>query len=164
MRKLIVLLLLLALCGCSGNQVLETVTDTDLAPVMAQVRELEVTLPEEAAAYTSGGGSDKVYFCDGYTVVIQTMDGGDLNRTLRQVSGFEKEALSVMETRQQDHMRYDLAWSAAGEEGEQVCRAAVLDDGYYHYAVTVMADYEQAGMLQESWGKVLDSVKLSRID
>ena len=164
MRKLIVLFLLVALTGCSGNQILETVTDGNLEPVMAQARELEMELPEEAAAYTVGGEGDRVYFCDGYSVVVQTMQAGDMDRTMRQISGFSKEALSVMETRQEDAVRYDFAWSSVSDEGEMVCRTAMLDDGYYHYAVTVMAEYTQAGELSKQWDDVLGSVRLSRTD
>ena len=163
-KLVIVVVLLLALCGCSGAQVLETVTDSELTPIIAQARELELTLPEDAAVYTAAVGSDRVYFCDGYCITVQTLAGGNINSTMQQVTGFSRDALSVMETRQDDALRYDLAWSCMAEEGQQVCRATVLDDGYYHYAVAVMGDYEDAGRMLDSWEQVLGSVALSRID
>ena len=57
--------------------------------------------------------------------------------------------------------QYEYVWSTPGEAEDQICRGIILDDGFYHYAVTVMADYSQAGELQETWQSVFESVVLS---
>ena len=92
------------------------------------------------------------------------MDGGDLNATMRALTGFSREQLTVMETERSDFKRYDCVWSTAGEGGDHVARAVILDDGYYHYAVTVMADFASAGELTRTWKTILDSVSLKSID
>ena len=40
----------------------------------------------------------------------------------------------------------------------QVGNAVILDDGNFHYAVSVMADADQAAKLEDTWQHILDSV------
>lgn len=132
---------------------------------MATRREIQLQLPKEATApvlQSQEGG--KLYLCDGYTLTVQTLSAGDIDRTMREVTGFSKDQLTVMETEQMDFRRYDCVWSAAAEEGEQVARTVILDDGNYHYAVTVMADFAAAGELANTWQSLLGSVSLSSTD
>ena len=165
MKKLLVILGIgLLLTGCSSQQTMETVFDV-YEPVSAQPRQLEMALPEDAALATvADENSGKLYFCDDFCILVQTMQAGDLDSTLRQVTGFSKEQLTVIETAAQDAVRYDCAWSSVGEGGDQTCRGVILDDGYYHYAVTVMADAQDAGDLTQAWQELFNSVSLTRTD
>lgn len=160
MKKWVAIALCLLLCGCANTDY-ETVWDeyTQMpAPSQAQVM---LQLPQEAAQEAmSGGESDRLYFCDDYTLVYQTMTAGDLDKTLRTVTGFEREKLSVLTRSQQDCWRYDFVWSCAGEGGTQLCRGSILDDGNYHYVISVMAKEEQAGQLAESWDSIFSSFTL----
>lgn len=166
MKKVIVLLVfVLFLGGCGGQATFETVLDQLEAPVMAQMRQLQVALPKEASAPTlQSEEAGKLYLCDGYSLSIQTMNAGDLDATLRSLTGFSKEQLTVMTTEKHGIKRYDCVWSAAGEGGDQVARAVILDDGNYHYAVTVMADFASAGDLADTWKSILDTVNFSDTD
>ena len=65
-----------------------------------------------------------------------------------------------METDGNGQKRYDWVWSAAGEGGDVVGRAAVIDDGKYHYCVTLQTDAAMAGDLEEAWSGVLDSFQV----
>ena len=56
-----------------------------------------------------------------------------------------------------DHKRYDLVWTAAGEEGDILCRAAVIDDGHYHYCLTAMVEAAQANAVQSTWNDLFAS-------
>lgn len=158
-----VLVLALFLTGC-GRETFETVSDIYDVPALAQPRQLELALPEEAAVQSMESSEGILYLCDGYTLTLQTMDAGDLDRTLRQCTGFTKDQLTVMETQHDGVKRYDCVWSAAGEGGDQVGRAAVLDDGSCHYVVTVMANFAAAGDLADTWENILDSISLSSTD
>ncbi|MBR7123109.1 MAG: hypothetical protein IKC95_06630 [Oscillospiraceae bacterium] len=166
MKKILYVLVCAAmLTGCGVQDVMETVTDDNVTPVMAQIQQVQVTLPDDAAVATlESADAGKLYLCDGYVVTVQTMEAGDLDRTLRQCTGFSREHLTVMETVKSEIKRYDCVWSAAGEGGDQVARAAILDDGSYHYVVTVMAGFESAGELAKTWQEILDSIALNRID
>lgn len=166
MKKVCILLVLvLLLSGCAAQPVFETVSDQMEAPVMAQMRQLKVALPKEATAPTlQSEEAGALYLCDGYTLSIQTMAAGDLDATLRNLTGFSRDQLTVMETAKHGIKRYDCVWSAAGEGGDQVARAVILDDGSYHYAVTVMADFASAGDLAATWKGILDTVQFSDTD
>ena len=160
-----VLSLTVLLCGCSAQPTFETVIDQLEMPATAQQRKLHVELPKEATVPTlQNAATGELYLCDGYTLSVQTMESGDLDATMRSLTGFTKEQLTVMTTEKHGVKRYDCVWSAAGEGGDQVARAVVLDDGYYHYAVTVMADFASAGDLAQTWKTILDSVSFSDID
>ena len=148
----------LLLTGCSARETFETVEDEILQPAMAEVGEVSLALPPEASAQTMlSNGDDRLYFCDGYTAAVQILSRGDLDRTCRQLCGFGMEDLNILQTATGDHQRYDWVWTAAGEGGDQLGRVAVIDDGKYHYCVSLVADAGMAGELENSWSKLLAS-------
>lgn len=164
-KACILLVIMLLLSGCAAQPAFETVSDLADVAAIAQQRELKVSLPKEATTPTlqsDTGGA--LYLCDGYTISVQTLQAGDLDATLRSLTGFSREQLTVMETLKHGVKRYDCVWTAAGEGGDQVARAVVLDDGSYHYAVTVMADFASAGELASTWKSILDSVSITDTD
>lgn len=155
------LLLSVCLCGCGAQETFETVTDDMLMPVVAIQQEVSLALPEGASlevAEAEAGG--KLYLCENYTVAVQTLDAGDLDKTLRTITGYGKDDLTLMQLRDGEYDRYECAWAAAGEGQEQVGRTLILDDGSYHYTVTVMAPASQAGELAETWQSLIASVRL----
>lgn len=162
MKKCCILLFLAVfLCGCSAEQTFERVYDELLLPVMAPMGELQLQLPPDATqtvlANDAGG---KLYFCDGYSLAVQTMEAGDLDKTLRSLCGYGEEALTVLETKVGNVDRFDWVFSCMGESGSQVGRGAVLDDGHYHYCVTVMADEAISGSLDARWDALFSSLSL----
>lgn len=152
----------LLLTGCGTRETFETVNDEILQPVMAPAGELSLQLPQSATAQAvqSEDGA-KLYFCDDYVLTVQTLDGGDMERTARELCGFKTDSLRVMETVSGEYKRRDWVWTAAGEGGDHIGRAAVLDDGHYHYCVTVMADAGAAGDLEPEWNALFGSLHLS---
>ena len=166
MRKLVALLIgIVALSGCGIHETMETISDSVDIQVVAPVKQLKIDLPEGAGSPTFlAEDGAKLYECDGYTLCIQTLDSGDLNRSLKEITGFERDKLTVMERRTDGVKQYDCVWSAAGESGDHIARAVILDDGNYHYAVTVIAEFEQAGNMSEQWTKLLNSARISDID
>ena len=144
MKKLgIVLLALLLLSGCGKQTVFEKVEDLLEEPYV-EARRVSARLPKDAAVPVSGQDGGALYVCDGYSVTIQTLEGGDLDQTLRTVTGFPREKLQLLEQTQGEVKRYDCAWSCAGEGGDLVCQGVVLDDGCYHYVLTVMMEAGRA--------------------
>lgn len=157
-------LVVLMLSGCGTQEVFEQVEDV-YQVVAPQAGRLCVQIPEDAAVTAMGTAQDHaIYFCDGYTLAVQTMAGGDMNRTLRQVTGYEAERLTLFQTRVGEIEGYECVWTSAGEGGDQVGRLLLLDDGVYHYTVTVMADAQKAGDLSLIWDSLLNSVTLDRTE
>lgn len=162
MRKLCVLLaMILALTGCAGTETFETVDDAVVQSVMAQPKQIQLTLPEETVLPAMETDNSTVYMCREFDVSVQTLDGGDLVKTIQTISGFSKEDLSVIETERAGLLCYEFVWSAAGELDEQVCRCMILDDGSYHYVVTAMVDADLAGEYQQMWNGMFETVAVS---
>ena len=135
MRKLffIGLALALVLCGCGARETLETIADDiPVESVLGEMREISVRLPDGAVSPVLKSEAEQLYLSEDYEILVQTCPAGNLNDTIRKLTGFDKEQLTVMETEQDGAKRYDFVWAAAGEDGERLGRAAVLDDGRYH--------------------------------
>ena len=163
MKKMMILLLCLALAGCSAVETFETLGPIqhiqNSPPALATV---QLSLPDSAVAQTFGSGTDAMYDCDSYVVLLQTFSSGDFASTVHALSGFAPNKLTVMESSFADTKRYDWVWTAAGEEGEVLCRASVLDDGNYHYCLCTVAPADQAGDLSAEWNRLFSSFRLEQ--
>ena len=153
MKKLWTLLALASLlCGCTSEETLETISDDIVQPVMAQPGEISVRLPDNAVAPVLESDSEQVYLSEDYEIIVETVSGGDLSYT--------PDNLTVMETAQDGAKRYDFVWASAGENGDQLGRAVILDDGNYHYCLSVLRDADTTEKSQIVWRDVFDSFKL----
>ena len=158
MRKWVgLVLVLLMLTGCGSRETLETVADEQVVPVMAQPKQIRVTLPGEAAMPTVESDSGRLYLCRDYEIMLQTLSGGDLNATLQSVTGYEREQLTILETMRSDMPCYEFSWACAGESGDRVGQGILLDDGAYHYCMTVLWDAEKTEDLQIVWSEIFSS-------
>ena len=151
-------LIAVLLGGCRAEETLETVNDEWLLPAMAQPREISVRLPENAVLPVLEQDDRRLYMDQGYEIMLETLSSGDLDATIRTLSGYGKEQLTVLQTSQGDAKRYEFVWSAAGENGERLGRAVILDDGNYHYCMSVLRD---AGETQIVWRDVFGSFSLA---
>lgn len=155
----VICILALLLCGCGKQGELETVMDSAEIPMRPEPREVYVALPKDAAKETMNGEEGgNIYFCEDYTLTLQTVPGGDLQKTILDTTGYLPEQLPVMKTENPEYKCYRCVWTAVGESGDQVGRCTVLDDGNYHYILTAMADAEKAGLLTNgAWEEIFDS-------
>lgn len=162
MKKAVIFVLcLMLLSGCAGEETFETVADEMVEPVMAQMRQIMVSLPDEAVSPAAQSDGGKLYQCDGYEILLQTMDGGNLDATVRSISGYSREDVTLIETMQGEYSKYELVWASAGEMGDRIGRATILDDGSYHYVVTVLADADRTEKYGEVWDILFASMTLS---
>lgn len=158
---MLILAMMLLLTGCGDEETLETIADEAVRMVSAQPREIRVDLPEEAVLPAMESDSGVLYMCKDFDVSIQTLDGGDLQKTIRTVSGYSADDLTVLQTADGDFTRSEFVWTTAGEFGDQVGRAAIVDDGHYHYVLTAMIDAENAWQYQEIWNGMFESFTVS---
>ena len=152
--------LCLLLTGCGARETLETVADDIVQQVMAQPRQIAVELPDNAVAPVLESDSEQIYFCEEYQILVETLSGGDLEATVRSLSGCDREKLTLIETEQDGAKRYDFVWAAAGEGGDLLGRAAILDDGSYHYCLSVLRDADSTENTQVIWRNVFASFAL----
>ncbi len=160
MKKICFLFIfVLLLSGCKAAPTFETMDDVYASQLPNAPRQVALELPKDVQ--TIVGSSGKLYLCDGYDVTVETFSSGDLSSTIQQVTGFAPDALTMLQTAVSGVDRYECVWTAAGENGDIVGRAVVLDDGQYHYCVTVMGSADTAGELSADWQELLNSVKLN---
>lgn len=162
MRKWgICVLAALLLSGCAAEETFETVADEAISPSLGQPKEVVLQLPEEAASPASESEFGRLYQCDGYEIMVQILEAGDLDRTLTTVSGYDKNDLTLLETRQGEYDRYDMVWASAGEQGSRLGRGAILDDGSYHYVLTVLGDADRVKEWETVWEELFASFDLA---
>lgn len=161
MKKwVLIALAALILTGCGTEETFETISDDLIEPAVAELREVYVSLPPEAAAPVLESDGDWVCICGDYEIYQQTLSAGDLSATVRTVSGYALEDITVLETVQGDCKRYDLVWASAGETGDRVGKACILDDGNYHYVLSVLGDADTAQEHKTVWQGMFDSFTL----
>lgn len=161
MKKWIwIIVLCLLLPGCAAPT-FETLGDVLHEPVLAPTaKQITMALPKEAAAEALGS-TETLYECENYSLWTLTLPSGDLTATVQTISGFRPEMLTVIESCKGEWKRYDWTWSAAGEDGDLVLRAAVIDDGDYHYCVCTMAQDEYMAQLQQAWNALFASFSIA---
>ncbi|MBO5891731.1 MAG: hypothetical protein J6Q30_03345 [Oscillospiraceae bacterium] len=145
----VILLLSVVLCGCSNVKTFEVISDNIVdfpSPTPAKVH---LRLPDDATLSVMNGSDGQSYEGDHYQIIVQTYPSGDLSQTLQLITGYSKNQLNVMEVTEDNLNKYLCAWSAVSEEGELVGRCAVLDDGRYHYCLSVLVDAQMSGEIRE---------------
>ena len=160
MKKWMLLLLMILLTGCGAEETFETVADELVLPVMAQPRFVCVDLPGETALPVIENDHGRIYICNDYEIILQTVESGDLESTIQMVSGLSEENITMVETGSEDTRRYEFVWAAAGEGGDQTGRAVILDDGNYHYCLSALRCTGNE-KTQINWDQVFSSFQLA---
>ena len=128
------------LTGCGAEETFETVMDEPVVAAMASPGKIYVQLPPGTAAPALETENQQIYVGDTYEIAVETLEGGDLDATLRSLCGYPRDELTMLETQWGNVTRYEFVWAAAGEEGDRLGRAVVLDDGAYHYCLSLVRD------------------------
>lgn len=153
MKKLwMMIALCMALSGCSAAPTFETLGEILHDHVEGDsVHKMQFSVPADAI------GMGDAYFCEDYYFEVQTLNSGDLDGAIRTLCGFSQDDLTVMTAGIGDWIRYEWVWCAAGDEGDVICRAALIDDGNQYYCLTAVAPAEKGGAVQESWNALFSS-------
>ena len=155
-----VLLTLALLTGCAAEETFETVADVWAEQPLPPPASISVALPGEAALPVMENDSGRVYLCNDYEVYLQTVEAGDLEATARNMSGYPTDQLTVLSTEQEGVKRHEFVWACAGETGDWLGRGVVLDDGNYHYTMTVLRSAESVETSQVVWDGVFSSFRI----
>ena len=160
-RGWILVALMALLAGCAQQQeVFETVADDLETPVMAAPRQITVRLPEDTVVPVLENAQEQVYLCDEYELILQTVSSGDLDATVQTLTGCARDKLTLVKTRQSDLDRYDFVWTSAGEKGDMLGRGVILDDGSYHYCMSVLRSADGTKKSRIVWSDVFGSFDL----
>ena len=149
------------LTGCGKAEVYETVTDEMVQAVSAEPREVLFDLAQEPVLPAMESDSGTLYLCGDFDVVVHTCQSGDLSSTVKEVSGFLPEELTVIQTGNGEVERYEFVWTSATDLGQQIGRATILDDGNYHYLLSATVDAELIEEYQEIWNGIFESFQLA---
>ena len=163
-KQLLILCVAFLLGGCKGEETFETVEDMIPDQPVAAVQQFFVSMPQDATAPTFQNPDGEIYFCTDYTISKQILEGGDMEKTIQTITGKNAEELELLKTQYETHDRYDFVWAAVGEEGLQLGRACILDDGNYHYTLTAMTGESQSQSTQEQIREMFASCKLLEED
>lgn len=164
MKKLWVIpILALLLAGCGSEKALETISDEQETPVVAAEQRVLLQLPEELSApVLQSEKTGTLYICDDYSVTVQTVSAGDIDKTIRNATGMNRADLQIMQTQENGVKRYRWVWATGGENGVQVGRGCILDDGTYHYVLTALADEKASSRVQPAWKEIFGSFRLAQ--
>lgn len=160
MKKFVLLAMVLMLTGCGAAETYETVNDEPVLATSSEPREMQYWLAQDPVLPAMESEAGTLYLCGDYDVMVQTMPGGDLSRSVYQVSGFTPEELTLIQTETGEIDKYEFVWTSACESGHQIGRATLLDDGEYHYVLSATIDAELMEEYQEVWNGIFESFGL----
>ena len=132
------------LCGCNGTESYEVLSDDIVGVPIAEPAKVELKLPEDSALAVMSGSDWQYYEGEHYQIILQTFSSGNLDQTLQNITGYQIDNLSVIETSVDGIDKFHCAWSAVSDEGELVGRCTILDDGMYHYCLSVLVEADAA--------------------
>ena len=145
MRSVFVSMLALALavllCACLSTEPVWETVDDDLvcaAPDPAKPYAITFCVPEDALEQTlSADTSARVYLGagGGYEIVSDFLACAEPMDAVQQLTGFAPSQLELVTTTRFGMPEYQFAWSASGDEGARIYRAAILSDGSYCYTL-----------------------------
>lgn len=149
MKKFCILLLaVFLLAGCTEKKTYETISDGLETPELPNPLEMSAVLPEGATSPVfSTTDAGKLYEYEDCTVMMQTVAAGDFSGLIRDITGYSKENLQIIESVQSDLSNYQVVWTSVGEGQTQVGRASILTDGNYYYVLSAMVPESKAGGL-----------------
>lgn len=153
--KIIVLLCVCALLtGCAATPTFETLGQVQHEqPVVRKTASADIP----ADALELENGTDGAWLCGSYYLEIRTVQSTDLGETVQTLSGCDEEKLTVMTLSDHGMDRYEWVWTAMSEEGRQLGRAVVLDDGNFHYCLSAVGPAEQGSSLAAEWNELFST-------
>ena len=163
MKKGIVwIMLMLLLTGCSSETTYETIGNVweESEPTAVQGT-MDFALPEGARMEVLEENGSKYYSVGNWEIWTQVYPSGNIRSTIELVTGLEPDMPTVVRQQVEDMTCHETAWSTTGEDGMKAARTAVLDDGNYHYCISVMVPESDAEEVGDFFTQILDSVSIS---
>lgn len=155
---LVMVVALMTLCACSAED-FEPMLDVYGPSDHAQPAKIQIDLPEDAVLSVMAGDTGTLYYGENYEVCVETYPSGNISDTLKKITGRQLSDLTVLEVPVEEGKSYRCGWSVTDGEGERIGQCVVIDDGRFHYCLSVLADAESAGQLRPVIESVLNSYR-----
>ena len=108
-------------------------------------------------------GRSAVFLHEDFTLVEEGFAAESLDEALLRVSGRRSDELKLLRVREFPQEEYRFAWTAAGEEGDLACSAALFSDGEYYYVLTVQCDAAAEKEYRSVFSDLLASAELEAV-
>lgn len=147
MKKLLIgaLAALVLLSGCAGTRAWETVDDTlgDVVETVASAVgeepfDILFAVPADAVLETFSQTDTYTVYAhpDGdYQIESLVLQTPDIDEIVSLLTGFSPDAVEKIKTKRFSMPEYRFVWYALSDEGGYLCRADVLTDTEYSYAL-----------------------------
>ena len=156
---LLPLILTLSACAVKQANALETI-ECPAAPGTPSFY-LNADFPSDAIlASSSDEGRSAVFLHEDYTLIQEVFTAESLDAALLRVTGRPADELEVLRVCSFPQEEYRFAWTAAGEEGDLACSAALFSDGEYYYALSVICDAAHEKEYHSVFSDLLASAEL----
>lgn len=155
------------LSGCTAQNTWETVKDVlpeEAVSVMEDAYRVWLDVPDDALlALASDDGTQMVYEqTEGeYEITVQTFLSSEPESVMRRLTGFEPEQVQTLQTRRFGLPEYQFAWFTTGADGGWLCRADLLQDDVYCYAVTFSVREGIGAKYAETAQQVFQSIAMN---
>ncbi len=159
MKKLWVLLAVVLLAGCQARDY-ETLSDAYVEQ-QPQPGELFFLVPADGTVMTCSQPGEELYLWEGCTLSVRRRTAGDLDATLREVTGYGREALSPLQWEENGLDYTACAYVCAGEGGDRLGRTLVLDDGAWHYCLTLLVEADRAEEYSSLWENLKSTASIA---
>ena len=158
-------LLFLSACKPAAEPVWETVDDLDVVQTVGiqDTYTMVFDVPMDAVMDTAATQSGRTVYeqKDGdYEIVCETFPASGIEGIVRRLTGFEKDKLDVIETTRFGLPEYRFAWCSDSEEGSRVCRADVIFEAPYCYALTFSVREDAASRYHSTQEQTFASMSL----
>lgn len=136
------------LAGCRAEVQWETVDDEVVAASGPAEAPYVITfgVPEDADQAPLSEEGRRLYVqTDGdYEILSDVVTAPNLDEALRQVSGFGRDEIEVVEARRFGLPEYRFAWASESDEGSYLSQATLIEDGSYFYALIFSVREEES--------------------
>lgn len=137
---MIAVLGLLSLWGCSSGAAVtwETVTDSAEAAHSEPARFTMVLPTPGDGVWLDELSEGPLRICSGahWMLAVEALEASSLDELLLELTGKTQDQLTIITSHDQGFPRYDLTWACGGEDGLELRRCAILDDGQHYYVAT----------------------------
>lgn len=159
---LLPLILTFSACAVKQANALETI-ECPAAPSTPSFY-LNADFPTDTIlASSSDEGRSAVFLHDDYTVIQEVFAADSLDTALLCVTGRPADELVVLRVCSFPQEEYRFAWTAAGEDGDLACSAALFSDGEYYYALSIICDAALEKEYRTVFSDLLASAELSAV-